>query len=120
MAYDDGEVRQQFSICFTTRLLGGELRTSSETKEVRFVPVAQLDELTIHPSMRLDIEHLPARADRALHRLRGQTQALLKCAPQRREYGRPLARPSGALGVLGRVPLQDLGDRSSTVTGTLT
>ncbi len=41
----------------TTRLLGGELRTSSETKEVRFVPVAQLDELNIHPSMRLRIEH---------------------------------------------------------------
>ncbi len=57
MAYDDGEVRQQFSICFTTRLLGGELRTSSETKEVRFVPVDQLDGLNIHPSMRLRIEH---------------------------------------------------------------
>ncbi len=34
MAYDDGEVRQQFSICFAARLLGGELKTSSESKEV--------------------------------------------------------------------------------------
>jgi ADP-ribose pyrophosphatase YjhB (NUDIX family) len=57
MAYDDGEVRQQFSMCFTTRLLGGEIRTSEETSEVRFVPVDQLDELDIHPSMRLRIEH---------------------------------------------------------------
>jgi len=24
MAYDDGEVRQQFSLCFTTRMLGGD------------------------------------------------------------------------------------------------
>ena len=29
MAYDDGKVRQQFSICFRARIIGGELRTSS-------------------------------------------------------------------------------------------
>jgi ADP-ribose pyrophosphatase YjhB (NUDIX family) len=57
MAYDDGEVRQQCSICFTARLLGGQLRISSETKEVMFVPPARLDDLTIHPSMRLRIDH---------------------------------------------------------------
>ncbi|MFF1730082.1 NUDIX hydrolase [Streptomyces sp. NPDC058247] len=57
MAYDDGEVRQQFSICFTARILGGEPRTSSESKEVVFVDPEQLDELNIHPSMRMRIEH---------------------------------------------------------------
>jgi ADP-ribose pyrophosphatase YjhB (NUDIX family) len=57
MAYDDGEVRQQCSVCFTTRVLGGELRTSSETKEVAFVAPSDLDRLIIHPSMRLRIEH---------------------------------------------------------------
>jgi hypothetical protein len=57
MAYDDGEVRQQFSLCFRARVLGGELRTSSETKEVRYVPLDQLDALNIHPSMRLRIDH---------------------------------------------------------------
>lgn len=57
MAYDDGEVRQQFSMCFTTRLLGGELRTSSETSEVSFVPVSELGSLSIHPSMRMRIDH---------------------------------------------------------------
>lgn len=57
MAYDDGEVRQQCSICFTTRLLGGELTTSSETSEVIFVDPALLDRLNIHPSMRLRIDH---------------------------------------------------------------
>jgi ADP-ribose pyrophosphatase YjhB (NUDIX family) len=56
MAYDDGEVRQQCSICFTTRLLGGRLATSSETKEVRFVATGDLDALNIHPSMRLRID----------------------------------------------------------------
>ncbi|MDT0437709.1 MULTISPECIES: NUDIX hydrolase [Streptomyces] len=57
MAYDDGEVRQQFSICFTARILGGEPRTSSESKEVVFVDSEQLGELNIHPSMRMQIEH---------------------------------------------------------------
>ena len=57
IAYDDGEVRQQCSVCFTTRMLGGELATSSETSEVGFVPLERLDELNIHPSMRLRIDH---------------------------------------------------------------
>ncbi len=57
MAYDDGEVRQQFSVCFTTRLLGGQLRTSTETSEVRFVERDDLDGLNIHPSIRLRIQH---------------------------------------------------------------
>ncbi|MFD8735438.1 NUDIX hydrolase [Streptomyces sp. NPDC059618] len=57
MAYDDGEVRQQFSICFTARITGGALRTSSESKEVAFVDPSGLDELNIHPSMRMRIEH---------------------------------------------------------------
>jgi len=56
MAYDDGEVRQQFSICFTTRLLGGELQTSSESKEVEWVPRDALPSLDIHPSMRKRID----------------------------------------------------------------
>lgn len=57
IAYDDGEVRQQCSVCFTTRLLGGDLRTSSETSEVSFIPVVELTELNIHPSMRLRVKH---------------------------------------------------------------
>lgn len=57
MAYDDGEVRQQCSICFATRMLGGTIATSSETKEVEFVAPGQLSQLNIHPSMRLRIQH---------------------------------------------------------------
>ncbi|MEU2183398.1 NUDIX hydrolase [Streptomyces thermolilacinus] len=64
MAYDDGEVRQQFSICFHARIVGGRLRTSSESKEVAFVDPRKLDELNIHPSMRMRIEHgLAERAE---------------------------------------------------------
>ena len=57
MAYDDGEVRQQFSIAFRAKLIGGDARTSSESKEVRWVAPEELAALDIHPSMRLRIEH---------------------------------------------------------------
>jgi 8-oxo-dGTP pyrophosphatase MutT (NUDIX family) len=58
MAYDDGEVRQQFSLCFEGRWVGGQPREDgTETKEVRWVDPADLDQLNIHPSMRLRIDH---------------------------------------------------------------
>jgi len=62
MAYDDGEVRQQFSLCFRAHPVGGQLATSVETKEVVYVPPDRLDELNIHPSMRLRIDHGLQRA----------------------------------------------------------
>lgn len=57
IAYDNGEVRQQFSIAFTARLAGGHAQTSNESKEVRWVDPAAIPMLPIHPSMRLRIEH---------------------------------------------------------------
>lgn len=57
MAYDDGEVRQQFSIAFSARPLGGQLRSSDESKEVAWISPSDLDALPIHPSMRMRIQH---------------------------------------------------------------
>lgn len=57
MRYDDGEVRQQFSVCFRARPVGGRLRTSSETTQVRWVEPTDLGGLDVHPTMRLRIEH---------------------------------------------------------------
>jgi ADP-ribose pyrophosphatase YjhB (NUDIX family) len=57
MAYDDGEVRQQFSICFQARVVGGEPKTSNESKEVRWVRPDEIGQLDMHPSMRLRIQH---------------------------------------------------------------
>ncbi|WP_229405217.1 NUDIX hydrolase [Micromonospora sp. NBRC 110038] len=57
MAYSDGEVRQQFSICFRARYLGGEPTPSTESAEVHWVGRDRLDDLPIHPSMRLRINH---------------------------------------------------------------
>jgi hypothetical protein len=57
MAYDDGEVRQQFSMCFMARLLGGELTTCSQSKEVAWVAAADTEVLQMHPSMRMRLAH---------------------------------------------------------------
>jgi 8-oxo-dGTP pyrophosphatase MutT (NUDIX family) len=55
--FTDGEVRQEFSICFRATPVGGRLRTSDESKEVLWANPADLDALTIHPSIRLRIRH---------------------------------------------------------------
>ncbi len=57
IAYDDGEVRQEFSICFRATALDGTLETSTESKEVLWVGIEQLKELNIHPSIKTRIEH---------------------------------------------------------------
>ncbi len=57
MAYDNGEVRQEFSVCFRARVTGGEAREDgSETKEVRWVAPADVAALNVHPSMRRRID----------------------------------------------------------------
>ena len=57
IAYDDGEVRQEFSLCFHARAVAGELRTSSESRQVHWVRPDRVDRLSMHPSMRLRIRH---------------------------------------------------------------
>ncbi|RZS44180.1 ADP-ribose pyrophosphatase YjhB (NUDIX family) [Herbihabitans rhizosphaerae] len=64
IAYDDGEVRQEFSICFRASPTGGELRESNESKEVSWVAPSSLDRLNIHPSIQLRLSHsLAARQE---------------------------------------------------------
>jgi 8-oxo-dGTP pyrophosphatase MutT (NUDIX family) len=58
IAYDDGEVRQQFSLCFEAKWISGSPKEDgSETKAVKWVAPSELDGLNIHPSMRLRIDH---------------------------------------------------------------
>jgi ADP-ribose pyrophosphatase YjhB (NUDIX family) len=53
MAYDDGEVRQEFSVCFHARAVSGQPRQdNTETKAAKWVEPSEIDELSIHPSMR--------------------------------------------------------------------
>jgi ADP-ribose pyrophosphatase YjhB (NUDIX family) len=57
IAYDDGEVRQEFSICFRAIATGGNLRTSRESKEAFWIDPSKLGNLTVHESIRLRIKH---------------------------------------------------------------
>jgi ADP-ribose pyrophosphatase YjhB (NUDIX family) len=57
IAYDDGEIRQEFSICFRAHPIGGQLTPSSESRQVHWVEPESLADLTVHPSVRLRIEH---------------------------------------------------------------
>jgi len=56
IAFADGEVRQEFSLCFRARPVGGEIKVSSESFAVRWVPRAELDALDISPTTRRRLE----------------------------------------------------------------
>lgn len=56
--YDDGEIRQQFSICMRAEPIGGALKAQPcENQRVAWVPVVELRDLPIHPAQRLRIDH---------------------------------------------------------------
>lgn len=57
LAYNDGEVRQEFSICFRATPTSGRLHTSKESSEALWVAQAHLPKLNIHPSTMLRITH---------------------------------------------------------------
>lgn len=57
IAYDDGEVRQEFALCLTGSATGGELQTSSESKRVEWISLAELPRLDASGSTRRRIEH---------------------------------------------------------------
>lgn len=62
--YADGEVRQQFSVCFSARPTSGVPTASDETSEVRYFDPSDLARLDMHPSIRLRIEHYLERRAR--------------------------------------------------------
>lgn len=55
VAYDDGEVRQQFSVCIQCRIVGGTLATSDESLAVQFIAPEDLDTLPMAESIRLRV-----------------------------------------------------------------
>ncbi|MEA2492307.1 MAG: hypothetical protein QOJ29_218 [Thermoleophilaceae bacterium] len=62
--YSDGEVRQQFSVCFACRVTGGQMATSSESRRVGFFGPDEIEAMPIHESIRLRIrDHREARPE---------------------------------------------------------
>ncbi|MFD8614916.1 NUDIX hydrolase [Streptomyces sp. NPDC059631] len=57
-AYSDGEVRRQFNVCFTARIVGGHLEISDESTEIRFVDPEEINTLPMHHTQKLRIRHL--------------------------------------------------------------
>jgi ADP-ribose pyrophosphatase YjhB (NUDIX family) len=53
----NGEVRQEFSVVFAARPIGGSPTTSAETTEVRWIPVPEIDALPMDRSMRMRLDH---------------------------------------------------------------
>jgi 8-oxo-dGTP pyrophosphatase MutT (NUDIX family) len=50
--YSNGEIRQEFSICFSAHVIGGAKHVSDESFEVLHFPESGLSELNIHPAIR--------------------------------------------------------------------
>jgi hypothetical protein len=48
----DGEVRQEFSILFTGRPTGGAVKTNEESREVVWVDLSAVEELSMTPAQR--------------------------------------------------------------------
>ncbi|MGI8312850.1 NUDIX hydrolase [Saccharopolyspora hattusasensis] len=62
MVYSSGEVRQQFAVCFHATPLRGEPRPDhKETINAAWTETDALDDLPIHPSMRLRLMHALAQ-----------------------------------------------------------
>lgn len=57
IAYEDGEVRQEFNITFYCHAIGGNIEISSESTEVRFLDLDELATLPVHETVRLRLHH---------------------------------------------------------------
>jgi ADP-ribose pyrophosphatase YjhB (NUDIX family) len=55
LAYEDGEARQEFAICFKARILGGQVAVSDESHDVGFYPPSEIATLPMEDAIRLRI-----------------------------------------------------------------
>ncbi len=65
IAFSDGEVRQEFSVCFACKVSGGMLKRSDESTDLRFFTARQIAHLNIHPSIRQRIADYRLRKRKA-------------------------------------------------------
>lgn len=54
--YSDGEVRQEFSVCFAATITSGTLAASDESTDVGFFAADQIADMPIHQSIRRRID----------------------------------------------------------------
>lgn len=56
MRYDDGEIRQQFSICCACTMVDGTITVSAESTAVAFFARDELDRLGLHEAIRMRLD----------------------------------------------------------------
>jgi ADP-ribose pyrophosphatase YjhB (NUDIX family) len=66
-AYDDGEVRQEYSVCVACRVVGGELQISDESTELGAFMPEEAEKLPMHPRIRARILDFLAGERGAVH-----------------------------------------------------
>jgi ADP-ribose pyrophosphatase YjhB (NUDIX family) len=54
--FSNGEIRQQFSICFHCKIIGGSLAVSSESTQVSFFTSEEIKHMDLHPAQRIRIQ----------------------------------------------------------------
>ncbi|OZM73625.1 hypothetical protein CFN78_08850 [Amycolatopsis antarctica] len=62
IAYGDGEVRQEFSICFRARAIGEEPERA-QSREVHWLDAARIADTDIHLSIETRVKHALDRRD---------------------------------------------------------
>ena len=55
--YSNGEIRQEFSICFACKAIGGNLQGSDESLKIGFFTPNEIKQLKMEESIRLRIQH---------------------------------------------------------------
>lgn len=65
-AYDDGEVRQEFSICFRATITGGSITVSDESHEVQTFAAEDIKTLEMVDSIRLRVQDYLANQTSAI------------------------------------------------------
>lgn len=66
--YSDGEIRQQFSICFQCKIISGSIQCSDESFEVQLFYPEEIKNLNLHPAQRIRIEDCLANNNTAFYR----------------------------------------------------
>jgi ADP-ribose pyrophosphatase YjhB (NUDIX family) len=65
IAYPNGEIRQEFSICFACKSENGEIQISTESTNIGFFSRKEIAKLPIHPSTKQRIEDYWRRRSKA-------------------------------------------------------
>ncbi|MDQ0418847.1 mutator protein MutT [Croceifilum oryzae] len=66
--YSDGEIRQQFSICFECRIIYGKKLVSNESTCVEFFSKKHLSEISLHPAQLVRINDFYRNQEKAFIR----------------------------------------------------